>query len=172
MWYPGTSVILGIGQGEVVATPLQDARWTAAVATGRLVAPHLGLAFESAGRAIALPGPAPAVLPFAAALAPVRDGMRLAVVQGTATLLRNLPVAAGAKTGTAEDPSTPSGGEDAWFTAVAPIDHPEVVVTVLVRGGGEGALTSGPVADRLLRYYVAHRDAIIGTPPYAALPGP
>ena len=170
-WYPGTSVILGIGQGEVVATPLQNARWTAAVATGQVVTPHLGLAFESAGRATALPSPAPAALPFAAALAPVRDGMRLAVTQGTATLLRNLPVPAGAKTGTAEDPSTPSGGEDAWFTAVAPIDHPEVVVTVLVRGGGEGGLTSGPVADRLLRYDVGHRDAITGAAPYAALPG-
>jgi hypothetical protein len=54
---------------------------------------------------------------------------------------------------------------------VASIDHPEVVVTVLVRGGGEGGLTSGPVADRLLRFYAAHRDAITSTPPYAALPG-
>ncbi|HSR22010.1 MAG TPA: penicillin-binding transpeptidase domain-containing protein, partial [Candidatus Eisenbacteria bacterium] len=170
-WYPGTSVILGIGQGEVSATPLQDARWTAAVATGQVVTPRLGLAFESGGAATALPGPAAVPLPFAGALAPVRDGMRLAATQGTATLLRDVPVPTGAKTGTAEDPSTPSGGEDAWFTAVAPIDHPEVVVTVLVRGGGEGGLTSGPVADRLLRYYVAQRDAITATAPYGPLRG-
>jgi cell division protein FtsI/penicillin-binding protein 2 len=171
-WYAGTSVILGIGQGEVAATPLQDARWTAAVTTGQVVTPHLGLAFESAGAATALPSPAPAPLPFAAALTPVRDGMRLAVDQGTATVVRDVPMPAGAKTGTAEDPSTPSGGEDAWFTAVAPIDHPEVVVTVLVRGGGEGGLTAGPVADRLLRYYAAHRDAITSTAPYASFPKP
>jgi cell division protein FtsI/penicillin-binding protein 2 len=76
---------------------------------------------------------------------------------------------AGAKTGTAEDPSTPSGGPDAWFTSVAPIDHPEIVVTVLVRGGGEGGLTAGPVADRLLRSYAAHRDAILGALPYEPL---
>jgi cell division protein FtsI/penicillin-binding protein 2/cell division protein FtsW (lipid II flippase) len=170
-WYPGTSVILGIGQGEVEATPLQDARWTAAVTTGQVVTPHLGLAFASGGLATALPSPAPVTLPFAGALAPVRDGMRLAVSQGTATLLGDLPVPSGAKTGTAEDPSTPSGGEDAWFTAAAPIDHPEVVVTVMVRGGGEGGLTSGPVADRVLRYYLAHRDAITSTAPYSPLPG-
>jgi cell division protein FtsI/penicillin-binding protein 2/cell division protein FtsW (lipid II flippase) len=170
-WYPGTSVILGIGQGEVTATPLQDARWTAAVTTGRLVTPRLGLAFGAGGQATALPAPAPAALPFAGALGPVRDGMRLAVTGGTATLLRDVPAPAGAKTGTAEDPSTPSGGEDAWFTAVAPIDNPEVVVTVLVRGGGEGAITSGPVADQVLRYYFAHRDAILRTAPFAPLPG-
>jgi cell division protein FtsI/penicillin-binding protein 2/cell division protein FtsW (lipid II flippase) len=168
-WYPGTSVILGIGQGEVSATPIQDARWTAAVATGQLVTPHLGLAFASGGQATALPAPAPAALPFAGALGPVQAGMRLAVTQGTATFLGDVPVPAGAKTGTAEDPSTPSGGEDAWFTAVAPMDHPEVVVTVVVRGGGEGSITSGPVADQVLRYDLAHRDAILGTAPFAPL---
>ena len=170
-WYPGTSVILGIGQGEVEATPLQDARWTAAVATGQVVTPHLGLAFASGGPATALPAPAPVALPFAAGLGPVRDGMRLAVSQGTATVLGDLTVPAGAKTGTAEDPSTPSGGEDAWFTTAAPIDHPEVVVTVMVRGGGEGGMTSGPVADQVLHYYFAHRDAILSTAPYSPLPG-
>jgi cell division protein FtsI/penicillin-binding protein 2 len=171
-WYPGASVILGIGQGYVTVTPMQNARWTAAVATGRLVTPHLGLAFEAGGHALALPSPAPTGLPFAGSLGPVRDGMRMAVTQGTATLLRDVPMPAGAKTGTAEDPSTPSGGEDAWFTSVAPFDHPEIVVTVLVRGGGEGGLTSGPVADRVLRLYATHRDAILSAAPYDPLPPP
>jgi cell division protein FtsI/penicillin-binding protein 2/cell division protein FtsW (lipid II flippase) len=170
-WYQGSSVILGIGQGEVSATLLQNARWTAAVATGQLVTPRLGLAFESGGVATALPGPRAVSLPFAGSLAPVKEGMRLAATEGTATLLRGVPVPTGAKTGTAEDPSTPSGGEDAWFTAVAPFEHPEVVVTVLVRGGGEGGLTSGPVADRLLRTYVARRDAITADLPYRPPPG-
>jgi cell division protein FtsI/penicillin-binding protein 2/cell division protein FtsW (lipid II flippase) len=171
-WYPGASVILGIGQGYITVTPMQDARWTAAVATGRLVTPHLGLAFESAGRALALPAPAPTNLAFAGGLGPVRDGMRLAVTQGTATLLRDVPLAVGAKTGTAEDPSTPGGGQDAWFTSVAPIDRPDVVVTVLVRGGGEGGLTAAPVADRVLRLYAARRGAILSAAPYEPLTPP
>jgi cell division protein FtsI/penicillin-binding protein 2/cell division protein FtsW (lipid II flippase) len=169
-WYGGTSVILGIGQGEVSATPLQDARWTAAVSTGTLVTPYLGMAYESGETARALPHAAPAPLPFAGTLGPVRDGMRLAVTGGTATFLRDVPVPAGAKTGTAEDPSTPSGGDDSWFTAAAPFDHPEVVATAMVRGGGEGAFTAGPVVDKLLRYYFAHRDAILSTAPYAPAP--
>jgi cell division protein FtsI/penicillin-binding protein 2/cell division protein FtsW (lipid II flippase) len=170
-WYPGASVILGIGQGYVAATPLQGARWTAAVATGRLVTPHLGQAFESVAGATALPSPAPAPLPFAGGLGPVRAGLRLAVTQGTATLLRDLPVAAGAKTGTAEDPSTPSGGPDAWFTSVAPADDPEVVVTAMVRGGGDGDVTSAPIAHDLLGYYAARRDALLAAAPYRPLPG-
>src|SRR5947199_4623702 len=43
-WYGGSTVILGIGQGELQVTPLQNARWTAAVATGDLVAPRRGWA--------------------------------------------------------------------------------------------------------------------------------
>ncbi|HEY4025171.1 MAG TPA: FtsW/RodA/SpoVE family cell cycle protein [Candidatus Dormibacteraeota bacterium] len=170
-WYPGTSVILGIGQGEVAVTPLQNARWTAAVTTGRLVTPHLGLAFESGRRATGLPAPLPTDLPFAARLGPVKDGMRLAATGGTATFLRDVPLPTGAKTGTAEDPSTPSGDADAWLTAAAPIDHPEVVVTVMVRGGGEGHSTAGPPADQLLKHYAAHRDPIVSTAPYRPHPG-
>ena len=41
-WYGGSTVILGIGQGYLQVTPLQNARWTAAVATGNLVTPRLG----------------------------------------------------------------------------------------------------------------------------------
>jgi cell division protein FtsI/penicillin-binding protein 2/cell division protein FtsW (lipid II flippase) len=166
-WYAGSTVMMGIGQGYIVVTPLQVARWTAAVATGTLVTPHLGLASEpSAGSGgAALPAPAAATLPFANVLGPVRDGLRLAVSEGTANQLRSLPMTAGGKTGTAEDPSTPSGGADAWFTAVAPIERPEVVVTVLVRGGGEGYYTAEPVAASLLRYYSAHRAAIVATAP-------
>ena len=46
-WYGGSTVILGIGQGELQVTPLQNARWTAAVSTGNLVTPRLGLAIAA-----------------------------------------------------------------------------------------------------------------------------
>ena len=50
-WYGGSTVILGIGQGELQVTPLQNARWTAAVSTGNLVTPRLGLAVGTDGAA-------------------------------------------------------------------------------------------------------------------------
>jgi cell division protein FtsI/penicillin-binding protein 2/cell division protein FtsW (lipid II flippase) len=166
VWYPGTTVILGIGQGQVTATPLQVARWTAAVASGDLVTPHLGLDVIGPRGISPLTGAAPAPLPFAGQLGPIRQGLRLAVVQGTGTQLADLPAAAGGKTGTAEDPSAPGGEPDAWFTGVVPVDHPQIAVTVLVRGGGEGYDTAEPAAAAILRYYLAHRAEILaGMPP-------
>jgi len=166
-WWPGANVILGIGQGYVTATPLQVARWTAAVATGRQLTPQLGLAF-GAGAADApytqLTHSAVVQLPFADQLSPVRDGMRMAVSEGTAGGLRDLPVPAGAKTGSAEDPAAPGTGVDAWYTAELPAANPDVVVTVFVHGGGEGHLTAEPVARSIAGYYLAHKADILSTP--------
>lgn len=156
-WFGGTTVILGIGQGPVLVTPLQNARWTAAVATGTLVVPRLGLAVVAPGGvAAALPRPAPAPLPFAAALGPVTDGMRAAVRSGTAGSLASLPVDSGAKTGTAQDGSLPSTSYDNWTTAAAPLGAPSVVLTSLVQGPGVGANSAGRVVlDGLTGYLAA-----------------
>ncbi|MGH3794059.1 MAG: FtsW/RodA/SpoVE family cell cycle protein [Pseudonocardiaceae bacterium] len=165
-WYPGSTVILGIGQGALTTTPLQDARWTAAVSTGSLVTPRLGLATGTGqGAQVALPAPAPTPLPFAAALGPVRDGMRAAVTEGTAQALSNVGVAVGAKTGTAEDPAISGGGDDHWMTAAAPLDNPGIVVTTLIQGSAAGEAGSGAVTDTALRYFFAHRAEILATPP-------
>ena len=103
-WYGGSTVILGIGQGYLQTTPLQNARWTAGVATGQLVTPRLGLATGTDESAYtALPVPAPTPVPFADALGPVRDGMRAVVTGGTGAGLSGLPAPVGAKTGTAQD---------------------------------------------------------------------
>ena len=167
-WYAGSTVIMGIGQGYVAVTPLQDARWTGAVTTGSLVTPRLGLAVSTgAGAPTPLPGPAPQRLPFAGQLGPVQAGMAQAVTDGLASQLRNLPVPAAAKTGSAQDPGSPNGGVDSWFTAAAPFPSPAVVITSLVRGGGEGATTSGPVVDRALQYFLAHQARIEATAPGA-----
>jgi cell division protein FtsI/penicillin-binding protein 2/cell division protein FtsW (lipid II flippase) len=165
-WYPGSTVILGIGQGALTTTPLQDARWTAGAATGSLVTPRLGLATGTGpGTQVLLPVPAPAPLPFAASLGPVRDGMRAAVTGGTATSLSGVGVPVGAKTGTAEDPGVPGGGEDHWMTAAAPLDNPAVVVTALVQGSGAGESGSASTVSTALQYFFAHQAAILSTAP-------
>ncbi len=168
-WYPGTTAMMGIGQGYLAVTPLQDARWTAAAATGELVTPHLALDARDAGAIGYGPvtTPAPARLPFAAALGPLTAGMRQGVVNGTGTLLRTLPQPAAGKTGTAQDPSAPDGGPDAWYTAYSPAADPQVVVTVSVRGGGEGAWTAEPVARDVLAYFDAHQAQIMSVAPPA-----
>jgi cell division protein FtsI/penicillin-binding protein 2 len=161
-WYSGTTVILGIGQGYLDVTPLQDARWTAGLATGSLVTPRLGLTMAAGpGRRTSIPAPPPLPLSFGAGLGPIRDGMGRAATTGTAALLSNLPVPVGAKTGSAQDPASPNGVVDSWLTAAAPFPAPVVVMTSLVRGGGEGATTSGPLVDQALRYFLAHEGQIL-----------
>jgi cell division protein FtsI/penicillin-binding protein 2 len=94
--------------------------------------------------------------------------MRAAVTGGTATRLAGLPVAVGAKTGTAQDGSLPGTSYDNWVSAVAPVDHPEVVLTVMTQGPGTGANSATGVAADGLGYYLAHRDAILATDPARA----
>ncbi|WP_072687563.1 FtsW/RodA/SpoVE family cell cycle protein [Rhodococcus marinonascens] len=155
-WYPGSTVLMGIGQGTVTATPLQVAGWTSGIGTGAMVTPQLAAAYGT-GEGASIPTAEPDRLPFADLLDPVRAGMRASAAAGTAGQLATLPVSAGAKTGTAEDPSAPGDGLDAWFSAVAPFESPEVVVTVMVRGGGFGSATSGPVVKSILERYLAER---------------
>ncbi|WP_310962527.1 FtsW/RodA/SpoVE family cell cycle protein [Nocardioides terrisoli] len=162
-WYPGSTVVLGIGQGYLDVTPLQDALWTAGVTTGALVTPHLGLSYRSGSGFTRLPMPGAHPLSFADKLGLVRAGMRAAATSGTASILAALPVAAGGKTGSAQDPAAPSGGTDSWFTAAAPLHRPDIVATGFVRGGGEGVTTSGRVVLPAMEYFFAHRAAILRT---------
>ncbi|NPC43031.1 FtsW/RodA/SpoVE family cell cycle protein [Nocardioides sp. zg-1230] len=166
-WFPGSTVILGIGQGYLTVTPLQDALWTAGIATGAMVTPHLGLAYGEGRGRTSLRWPRPRRLPYADRLGPVRDGMALAASSGTAGILTALPVKAGAKTGSAQDPSALNGAPDSWFTAAAPIERPRVVATSFVRGGGHGVSTSGAVVLPVLQYFFDHEEEILrtGRPP-------
>jgi cell division protein FtsI/penicillin-binding protein 2 len=166
VWYGGSTVILGIGQGYLQVTPLQNARWTAAIVTGDLVTPRLGLAVGTGeGSYTALPPPAATPVPFADALGPVREGMRAAVTAGTAVRLADLPVPVSAKTGTAQNGGLPEGSYDNWLSAAAPSDNPEIVMTALVQGPGTGANTAKTVVADGLRHYLDHREGVLATGP-------
>ena len=163
-WYPAATVVLGIGQGNITATPLQTARWMGAIATGQLVTPRLGMTFATEhGDPTPVPAPAPVPLAFASALEPVREGMRQAVLSGTAKRLKGLPASAMAKTGTAQDPASPNGDTDAWIMAAAPAEDPAIVAVSFVRGGGHGGSTSGPVVRQVLQHFLDHRSDILAT---------
>jgi cell division protein FtsI/penicillin-binding protein 2/cell division protein FtsW (lipid II flippase) len=168
-WYGGSTVILGIGQGELQVTPLQNARWTAAIATGSMVTPRLGLAIGAQTAAYtALPAPAATPVPFAAELGPVREGMREAVTSGTAIRLADLPVPVAAKTGTAQDGGLPDDEYDNWISAVAPFDDPQIVVTAMVQGPGTGGNNAKDVVSAGLRHYLEHHPGVVATGPVQA----
>jgi cell division protein FtsI/penicillin-binding protein 2/cell division protein FtsW (lipid II flippase) len=165
-WYGGSTVILGIGQGYLQVTPLQNALWTAGVATGQMVTPRLGMATGTSGSVYAaLPAPAPTPVPFADKLGPIRDGMRAVVTGGTATGLSGLPFAVGAKTGTAQDGSLSADAYDNWLSAAAPMPDPRVVMTAVVQGPGSGGNSVKGVVSEGLRYFHDHEAEVLATDP-------
>jgi cell division protein FtsI/penicillin-binding protein 2 len=94
------------------------------------------------------------------------------VASGTATILKDLPFSVLAKTGTAQDPAAPNGDTDAWLVAAAPAEDPAIALAVLVRGGGHGGETAGPVVKSALQYFAAHRAVLLGGSAAPAGPPP
>ncbi|MBI5305195.1 MAG: penicillin-binding protein 2 [Chloroflexi bacterium] len=160
IWTTGDTYNMAIGQGYVLATPLQVAQYTVAVANGGTIyKPQLVQKIvDSEGRIIRQIEPAVIhrVQVNDHNLAIVREGMREAVVRGTAVKANLADVTVAAKTGTAEFYGPKVNGHlptHAWFTAFAPYENPQVVVTVFVFGGGEGSEVAGPAAADILRAY-------------------
>lgn len=160
IWTIGDTYNMSIGQGYVLATPLQIANMTAAVANGgTLYKPQLVRDIrDTQGRIVRTiePQVIRQVRVDAAHLAIVREGMREAVTRGTATKANLADVSVAAKTGTAEFYGPKVNGHlptHAWFTAFAPYENPEIAVTVFVYGGGEGSQVAAPIATDILRAY-------------------
>lgn len=158
-WYFGDTYHVSIGQGDLLVTPLQLANYVTVVANGgTLLKPHLvwkvqdseGNITKEYGREVKAEN---IIDPYNLEI--VRRGMREAVTSGTARELAGLTVSAAGKTGTAQfDNNTKT---HAWFAAFAPYDNPEIVLVVLVEGGGEGHESAAPIAREILQYYFARK---------------
>ena len=150
IWEPGNSINLAIGQGDLLATPLQVAVCYAAIANGGdLVTPHLGLRVDSPQGALLenLPYRAPKPLGISASyLAFLRNALREAAATPLGTSypsFGNYPVAVAGKTGSAQV----AGKETySWYASFAPVNDPKYVVVVLIEQGGEGADAAAPAA--------------------------
>jgi penicillin-binding protein 2 len=152
-WTSVDTITSAIGQGAVTVTPLQMARLYAAVANGgTLVTPHL-VERDTPNRWIGLKPDT---------LRVVREGLRMVVTQGTATILNDpsLPPVAG-KTGTGEDPPRP---DHAWFGGYAPAGRPDLVIVAFgENSGGYGGTVAAPMVKALMSTWF-HIDKGSGTP--------
>ncbi|MBN1401484.1 MAG: penicillin-binding protein 2 [Anaerolineae bacterium] len=170
IWYTGDTYNAAIGQGYILATPLQVLNAAAAVANGgTLYRPQLVYQVrdaEGSVRHALVPEPIRELGIDEANLALVRQGMREAVTMGTAWHAFMPELAVAGKTGTAEYPGLDEQGNllldeqgnlptHAWFTAFAPYEAPEIALVVFLEGGGEGSQVAVPVAAEILRYYFA-----------------
>lgn len=154
-WYLGDTFHAAIGQGDIQATPLQMAMAVAAIANnGVLYRPQLVDKILDAKRDIIKDIPVKVVnrdFIKPANLKIVREGMRQAVISGSAGLLADLPVAVAGKTGTAQFGD--GGKTHAWFVGFAPYQQPEIVLAVIIEEGGEGHAAAVPVAKEVLEWY-------------------
>ncbi|MFN0148045.1 MAG: penicillin-binding protein 2 [Dehalococcoidia bacterium] len=156
-WYYGDTCNMGIGQGDITATPLQIARMTAAVANGgKLLTPHVATAIVSPdGKVVRTIEPEWKQVPVDERyLADIRRGMHESVGYGAGELAASSGMDVAGKTGTAEftDYKTGRTYEHAWFTGFAPFNDPEVVVTVYF-DRGVGGQKAAPVAREIIRYF-------------------
>jgi penicillin-binding protein 2 len=175
VWFPGETVIFGIGQGYMTSTPMQLAQMTSVLAMrGASHRPRLVRALRDPVTRVETPVP-PAPLPTVRLRDPADwdvavQGMVAVMQGGTASR-----AAAGAeysiagKTGTAQvfsiaqnaryDESAISERlrDHAWFIAFAPVEDPRIAVVVLVENGRSGSGTAAPIARSVMDAYLLRK---------------
>ena len=155
-WYVGETVITSIGQGNMLVTPLQIARYTSFLASGKLPKPHFYKANYEEPKDLGVPKEY---------LDLMRKGMLDASYdsKGTASKYINSKVTIASKTGTAQVVSIPQSEKvrmkeselkyfqrsHAWITTFAPFKNPQYAITVIEEHGGHGGEATGAVVSKI-----------------------
>lgn len=154
-WTSGSTIILGIGQGDMLVTPMELARYTAALANGgTLYHPRMVRRMEhpETDEVIEPEVPEPEHIPVAEEhFETVRTGMRQVMNEGTAEYVQIPGIESGGKTGTAENPH---GDNHSIFIMFAPYEDPEIAVAVMVENAGYGATVAAPIASMMAEMYL------------------
>ena len=162
-WYQGDTYNVSIGQGDVLVTPLWLNSYLSAIANGGTVyKPQVAqrVVDDKKNDLEVFRSEALFQLPFRTdVLAEIKSDMEETVISGTAKLLQNLPVRAGAKTGTAE--VVKGRSINALFTAFAPFDNPEISVTFLVEGASSNQGLAIVAADNVMKWYFERKKGYI-----------
>jgi penicillin-binding protein 2 len=165
LWKPGNSIQLAIGQGDLLVTPLQMARFYALIANGGyLVTPHLLMDVENPNHTVvptpALPSPKLVGNLDPAAIQVVRQGLWEAthLTNGTSyPVFGQFPVSIAGKTGTAEKvvqlPGFTGNKDQAWWCGYGPTDKPTLVVCAVIENGGHGGVAAAPAAAEVFASY-------------------
>lgn len=172
-WYPGDTIITGIGQGYTLSTPLQLAQAVAAIATrGQHWQPHI--LFKSQSADGSFDNYQPAASSFITANKKdwdtVIEGMRnvTSANDGTAApYFRNITYTVAGKTGTAQVFSLKKNQrynkamlperlrDNSLFIAFAPVENPKIAVGIIVQNS---AVPAAQIARELLDFYLVKKD--------------
>lgn len=174
-WFPGETLITGIGQGFTLTTPLQLAHMTATLANrGNRMKPHVVQAIHEPGIKD-FDIHKPEHIGFAGKYNPenwqtIIDAMTKVVhsIYGTARRInKNLDYKIAGKTGTSqvfgiaedeeydEEKIAKKLRDHALFIAFAPIEEPKIAIAVIVENGGSGGAVAAPIARKVLDAYLA-----------------
>lgn len=160
-WYLGDTYHMGIGQGDLLVTPLQMAEWISIIANnGTSYVPQVvNRAVDANGNVVMQNKPQVLVSNIASqqTLKIVQQGMRDTVLSGTAQPLKKLPITSAGKTGTSQFDGSDPNKTHAWFVAYAPFEDPQIVIDVLVEAGGEGNAVSEPIVQDALQWWATNR---------------
>ncbi|KNC13711.1 penicillin-binding protein 2 [Pseudomonas coleopterorum] len=184
-WFPGETLILGIGQGYMQATPLQLAQATALVANkGKWNRPRLARTIEGAPPVDENPMP-DIVLRNPSDWGKVTHGMEM-VMQGARGTARKAAIGAkyriAGKSGTAQVVAIRQGEkydrskvqerhrDHALFVGFAPADNPRIVVSVMVENGESGSGVAAPVVRQIMDAWLLGPDGQL-KPEYASAAG-
>ena len=159
-WQPGDVLSAAIGQSDNMASPLQLACYAATLANGgtRYSAHllHSVYTFGQAAPTYSYQQTEATILGkaeiSAEALGVIEDGMRAVVTNNNIVNrnMRNVPVAVGAKTGTAQNAS---GDDNSLFICTAPFDSPSIAISVVLEQGRAGSNASLTAARILEQFY-------------------
>lgn len=155
-WKATTIISDAIGQGEILATPLQMANLACVIANqGYFYTPHLikdiqGDRIDSMYTTRHYSTIGQQCFP------PVIEGMSQVVKGGTAFLARLDTIEVCGKTGTAQNPH---GKDHSLFIAFAPREHPKIAICVVVENAGFGAVWATPIAALMIEKYLNGRIA-------------
>ena len=158
-WHAGETVNMSIGQGAVLVTPMQVARFMSAVANGgvlwkprlvqRIERADKGVVWSDGGSVTGHVELSPMVWAF------LRQSLWAVVNSegGTGGGARIAGLDVAGKTGTAQmiaKSRSDKGQDHAWFASFAPANEPEAVVIVIVERGGKGGQVAAPIARKVL----------------------
>ncbi len=174
-WYPGETLITGIGQGFLQVTPLQLAKATAILANrGAIVTPHVAAyqVIDGKSSPLYLEEPEARLRLDPRHLRTIIDAM-VNVVHGARGTARRIGLGLdyriAGKTGTAQVFTVKQDEEyhaskvakklrdHALFIAFAPADHPQIAVAVIAENAGHGGSAAAPIARRLIEHYLEHQ---------------
>ena len=177
-WFPGETLIIGIGQGYSLTTPVQLAAATSVIANkGKLYKPKLVSGISSQGEqgVIVLPNNIQSKIELknSAYWEEITNSMRSVVHSTSGTAWKsglNAEYTFAGKTGTAQiigidqeseykEEEIPDDLKDhALFIAFAPVEQPEIAVAIIVENGGGGSKTAAPIARKMFDNYFLNKS--------------